>query len=167
MKEIIEEVKHESVEHVTYYQAVDGTKFINKEECRLYEESAHGVLRARLQKLVVAGPLCAWDLMGGYEDNEVLAIKISNEEDKDVLLQNFYLDQPWILEEHHAKRHQHMIDLINIAWKQDDLILFGLNCDKELYLIDTRNNIVGRLNSLDKVEKKEEPKDDAEMQGEQ
>ena len=49
MKEV---VKSKTVNTVVY-QALDGTEFVNKDECRKYEESAKCVLFHKYNKLVV------------------------------------------------------------------------------------------------------------------
>lgn len=51
MKEITKERTH--VEKYTVYQASDGAEFINYEECKKYEDSALGVARGNIAKLVV------------------------------------------------------------------------------------------------------------------
>ena len=39
-----------TIEEVTGYEAFDGTRFGEREECKKYEESAEGVLKARVQQ---------------------------------------------------------------------------------------------------------------------
>lgn len=148
MKEITKECK------TTYsvWQAVDGTEFNSKEECEQYDKSAYGVLRGRLKPLIVNDKWNGWDLMGGNEDNNVIAVSVPNEAAVDIILQNYYLDQPWILRDDNTIAKERVDNAVKQAYKEQDVILFGLNCDDCLYLIDTRNNIVDRLNKLDKKE---------------
>ena len=151
MKEVTKE--HTKVEKYVVYQAVDGTEFNSKEDCEAYDSSAKGVLRGKLKALTVNDEYNGWDLMGGNEDNPIIAVKIPTEADIDIVLQNYYLDQPWIL--NNSPVHLEKVkNAVNQAYKEGDIVLFGINCDDELYFIDTRNNIINRLNNLDKKEEK-------------
>jgi len=135
------------------YEAVDGTTFRSQEECVKYEESARGILRAKLKKLIVNDQYDGWELMGGNEGNKILAVKMETEENKETVLQNYYFDNPWILKEDSPHKEK-LEKRVEQAYKEQDVILFGLNCVDNLYLIDTRNNIIDRLNKLDLKEEK-------------
>ena len=149
----MKEIKTERTVYDIMYEAVDGTTFRSQEECAKYEESALGVLRAKLKKLIVNDQYDGWELMGGNEDNKILAVKMETEEDKDTVLQNYYLDQPWILKDGNNNTHKERLEkCVEQAYKEQDVILFGVNCDDCLYLIDTRYNIIDRLNKLDQKE---------------
>ena len=150
MKEITEE--RTKVEKYTVYQAVDGTEFDSQKECEEYEKSARGVLRGKLKPLIVNDQYDEWELLRGNEDNHVLAIKMCSMEDVDTVLQNYYLDNPWILEKDCSSSKDKVTKAINQAYKEHDVLLLGLNFEDCLYLIDTRNNLINRLNNLDKKE---------------
>ena len=152
MKEITKE--HTKVEKYIVYQAIDGTEFNTPEECRLYEGSAKSVLRGKLKALTVNDEYSGWDLMGGDDDHTIIAVKVPAEEDIDIVLQNYYIDNPWIFQDSREEFRSKFILAVNQAYREQDVILFGLNCDDELYFIDTRHNIVNRLNNLDKKEEK-------------
>lgn len=152
MKEITKE--RTKVEKYVVYQAIDGTEFDFKEDCEAYDNSAKGVLRGKLKALIVNDEYDGWDLMGGNEDNTIIAVKVPTEADKDIVLQNYYLDQPWVLKDGNQESRARVILAVSQAHREQDVILFGFNCDDELYLIDTRNNIIDRLNNLDKKEEK-------------
>lgn len=151
MKEITKE--RTKVEKYIVYEAVDGTQFDFKEDCEAYDNSAKGVLRGKLKALIVNDEYSGWDLMGGNEDNTIIAVKVPTEKDIDIVLQNYYLDQPWILRVENLERKARLILAVSQAYREQDVILFGINCDDGLYFIDTRNNIIDRLNKLDKKEK--------------
>ena len=151
MKEITKE--RTKVEKYIVYEAVDGTQFDFKEDCEAYDNSAKGVLRGKLKDLIVNDEYSGWDLMGGIEDNTIIAVKVPTEKDIDIVLQNYYLDQPWILRVENLERKARLILTVSQAYREQDAILFGINCDDDLYFIDTRNNIIDRLNKLDKKEK--------------
>ena len=148
MKEIIKE--RTNIEKYTMYQATDGMEFNTQEDCYNYEASARGVLRGRLKEFIVNDSYDCWDLMGGNEDNQCLAIAVPTEEAKYVILQNYYLDQPWILESSNSAHKERIDNAVNQAYKDQDVILFGVNSDDCLYLIDTRFNIIKRLEDLTK-----------------
>ena len=152
MKEVIKE--RTNVEKYTVYQAVDGTEFNTVEECQAYDNSAKGVLRGKLKALTVNDEYNGWDLMGGNDDNTIIAVKVPTEADIDIVLQNYYFDQPWILNDGNQNSKAKIVLAVNQAYREQDVILFGFNCDDELYFIDTRNNIIDRLNNLDKKEEK-------------
>lgn len=152
MKEIT--LERTKVEKYTVYEAVDGTQFDSKKDCESYDNSAKGVLRGKLKALIVNDKYNGWELMGG-EENTIIAIKVPTEADIDVVLQNYYFDQPWILNGCREEDRCKFILAVNQAYREQDVILFGTNCDGNLYFIDTRHNIVNRLNNLDKKEKKE------------
>ena len=152
MKEITKE--HKTT--YTVYQAVDGTEFNTKEECEQYENSARGVLRGKLKSLTVNDIWNGWDLMGGNDDHQIIAVKVPDDHSIDIILQNYYLDQPWILRESNICRRENFVNVVHQAYKEQDVVLFGINCEGELYFIDTRNNIINRLNALDKGETKDE-----------
>ena len=154
MKEITKE--RTKVERYEIYQAVDGTEFNTQQDCINYEASAKGVLRGRLKEFIVNDQYDCWDLMGGNEDNQCLAIVVPTEEAKDIILQNYYLDQSWILESSTPTHKERIDKAVQQAYENNDVILFGLNCDDDLYLIDTRMNIINRLYSLDKKEEKKD-----------
>jgi hypothetical protein len=153
MKKITKE--HTKVEEYVMYQATDGTEFNSEVECAEYEASARGVLRGRLKEFIVNDRYNCWDLLGGDEENQCLAIVVPSEEAKYVILQNYYLDQAWILNPDNSKHKERVDNAVQKAYENNDIILFGFNCDDGLYLIDTRMSIIDRLTNLDK-------KDDSE-----
>lgn len=132
----------------TVFQAIDGTEFSQKEECVKYEESALGVLNGKIKRLIVCEPKDAWALMGGYDDHQVIAVKPQTEADVDIILQWYYLEHPYILENNRKVERENFEEVIIEAWKNDDIVLFGINYEKEYYFINSRKNIINNLNSL-------------------
>lgn len=144
----MKEITKELTTKYTVYQAVDGTEFSQKEECVKYEKSALGVLRGKIKKLTICEPQDAWMLMGGYDDHQVIAVKPQTETDVDTILQWYYLEHPYILEDYRETERKRLEDVIMEAWKNDDVVLFGINCEKEYYFINSRQNIINNLTSL-------------------
>lgn len=86
MKEV---VKSKTVNTVVY-QALDGTEFVNKDECRKYEESAKCVLFHKYNKLVVKREHEETIFKTGSYDDIVDIVKVTSQEDIDIILQVFY-----------------------------------------------------------------------------
>lgn len=83
MKEIITE----KVEKVTIYEAIDGTLFKNKEECKKYENSAFGIINAKYQKLIIKRDKETCILNTGSEDIELEILNVASIEDADIIYQ--------------------------------------------------------------------------------
>lgn len=140
MKEVKEEVKSYNI----YYEAVDGTKFYNQDECLKYEASAIGVLKGRLSKLIV-GKENAWTLLAGIDDHDILAVKVESQADVDTVLQLYYMEHPWVLKDESKARREMYETMLSQALAGDGIMLLGLNCEDELYIIDTKENMLNRL----------------------
>lgn len=151
MKKITKE--RTKVEEYVMYQATDGTEFNSEVECANYEASARGVLRGRLKEFIVNDKYDCWDLMGGNEENKCLAIAVPTEEAKYIILQNYYLDQSWILTSSNTEHKARIDNTVQQAFENNDIVLFGLNCDGDYYFINSRQNIIDNLNNL--TEKKD------------
>lgn len=146
MEAFNEEIKN----YVTKYKAIDGTIFNDQAECVKYENTAKCVIKAKFNKLIVNDKYDAWDLMGGYEDNQVLAIKMKDEKDKDVVLQMMYMEYSHILQKGREELKKAFDDKVDSAFNNDGVILWGMNQEGDYYLIDSRHDIVERLMGLDK-----------------
>ena len=151
MKEVIKE--RTAVEKYKVYQASDGTEFINCEECGKYEESALGVVRGNITKLIVGRSNNAWELIGGSDDNSVIAIKMNCAADVDLVKQLFLLEHPYYNADERKELKQKKFDIIDTAYNNNDAVLFGINCDGDYYFINSRHNIIDNLNNL--TEKKD------------
>ena len=149
MKEVIKE----KVQHYKVYEATDGTEFMNYEECQKYEDSALGVVRGNISKLIVGRADDAWDLMGGNDDNSVIAIKMSSAADVDLVKQLFLLEHPYYNDEERKERKQKKFDIIDTAYNNGDVVLFGIHLEGDYYFINSRQNIIDNLNNL--TEKKD------------
>ena len=146
MKEVIKE--RTNVEKYKVYQASDGAEFINYEECRKYEDSALGVVRGNVAKLIVGRSNDAWELMGGNDDNSVIAIKMNSKADVDLVKQLFLLEHPYYDDETRQLLKQEKFNIIDTAYNNGDVVLFGINCDRDYYFINSRQNIIDNLNNL-------------------
>ena len=141
MKEVIKE----RVQQYRVYEALDGTEFNDKAECEKYDESAKGVIRARISKLIV-GKNDAWTLLAGDEEHDVIGIKMQTRSDLNNVSEFFLLECSWYGE---AKTTE-ILDTIEEAYIKNDIVLFGINCDGDYYWINSRQNIIDNLMNLGK-----------------
>ena len=146
----MKEVKKERTENYTVYQAVDGTEFHEKSECEKYERSAHGVLRARITKLTT-GRENAWDLMGGMEDHDIIGVKMTTGSDLKDIQQFLVLENSY----YSFDKTKEIFDIMEKAYNNNDILLFGINCDGDYYFINSRQNIIDNLNILKQDHNKE------------
>lgn len=154
MKEIKKEIIRK--DYTYQYESFDGNLWDTKEECKKYEKSAEGVLKLKFQDLIVAKDN-AWNLMRGYEDNDVIGVKLIKEEDKDTVLQLYLMLNSHLLKE--DERYKEWLDeyksYINEAYENKDLLLMGINCEGEYYFIGPRNKFVDNLKNFGKPTKSE------------
>lgn len=143
----MKEVTKEQVQKYTMYEALDGTEFHDKAECLKYEESAKGVIRARIAKLIV-GKDNEWNLLAGSDEHEVIGIKMQTEKDVEYIKQFFMMECSWYGE----VRTKEIFDVIEKAYDDNDIVLFGINCDGDYYWINSRKNIVDNLMNFGKKE---------------
>lgn len=69
------------------YEAADGTLFCNADECRIYENSARGVISGRLAKFTI-NKGSEYDLFGrGMEDSDAFVVKPKDDKDIDAIRQ--------------------------------------------------------------------------------
>lgn len=141
----MKEVVKEEVQKYTVYEALDGTQFSDRAECQKYEESAKGVIRARIAKLTV-GKENEWNLLAGSDDHEVIGIKMQTDRDVEYVKQFFMMECSWYGE----VRTKEIFDVIEKAYDNNDIVLFGINCDEEYYWINALQNIVNNLMNFGK-----------------
>lgn len=127
------------------YEAVDGTIFDSKEECAKYDKSALAVLNAKFNKLIV-GVYDAWNLMGGYDDNDVIAVKPQKEEDVYTILQRLLFDNSWAID----NKTEEWTKRIMKALEEDDCFLVGRNDEGVLYILDSINHYISQLKNITK-----------------
>lgn len=149
MKEITEEKVREVKETITLYESPDGTRFTTIEECKKYEESALGMMRAKVKHLM-SEKKDAWDTMGGMDDHLVVAVHMEDEADVDTVIQWLFLECPWYLQDYNEKKKEEVLKIIDTAFIEKDALIFGINCEEEYYFINSRENIISNLNKLTK-----------------
>lgn len=144
MKEIEKEKKVTTYE--IYYQATDGTEFTDPEECRKYEESAKGVLKARLKEITLYSMSESALFDTGSDEFTIHGIKMKVKEHADLVLQSYLISNGWILrEDNHSKYIDKAKQTIQKALDNDDVLLLGENYEGDLYIVGVAKDIVDRL----------------------
>jgi hypothetical protein len=145
----MKEVTKEKVQKYTMYEALDGTEFNDKAECEKYEQSAKGVIRARIAKLTV-GKDNEGNLLAGSDEHEVIGIKMQTEKDVEYVKQFLLMECTWY--NGNPVERDKIFDIMEKAYDNDDIVLFGINYDGDYYWINARQNIVDNLMNLGKKE---------------
>jgi len=148
MKEIKEEIKREITDIHISYEAFDGTKFNNKEECVKYEDTAICVLKAKLRPLIVTEEFDAWEIMGGYEDHTIFGLNLPTPDDADALKHWLLLDRYYLNKDEYKERKDKLFAKIDSAI--GDICIMGIDCEGDWYVINSRKNIIDNLTNLDK-----------------
>ena len=143
----MKEIQKETKQYVTVYEAVDGTEFTSKEECKKYEESAQCVLMTKYSKLVIKSDT-EWELFGvGSDESIVDVVRLNNEHDVNMILQLIALENPNIS----SKQPEWLIEKdkrLTTALKEDSLVFIGRGYEQDcFYLCTTEFEMVSKLNS--------------------
>lgn len=152
MKEIKEEVKT----YTTKYKAIDGCVFNSKEECEKYENTAKAVFKSKFKKLVLS-ETTEYNLFNvGSDENTLYLVKMSSIADADTVKQLYLACNDWMRSSDNYKKYvDEAFNTIDKAFKEDDILFVGDNCEGDIYIINTRLSVVEHLNNLGK-EKKDE-----------
>lgn len=144
----MKEIQKEISQHVTVYEAIDGTEFTSKEECKKYEESAKCVLMTKYNKLVVK--TCSeYDLFDciGSEDETVDIIKINNLSDIDTILKLIALYYPSAAKD--TEWMQKREDRLTDAYNSNSLVVIGRGYESDgFYLSFTFNEIIKKITKI-------------------
>lgn len=145
----------------TFYVAVDGTEFREKAECEKYEQTAHAVVREKFLKLVISEKTEYDFFHVGSDDTTVYAVKMNSQEEADAVLQLYFLDNPYVLRDEEAPRKykERAHNMVNTAYQEQDILFVGENYEGDIFLINTRANIIEDLQMIDQP-KQEKKKDE-------
>lgn len=146
MKEV--EFKKETIEYIKKYVAYDEEVFDSKEECQKYENSAECILKHRFKQHVINDTFNEWDLFStGDSDHLIDIVEIPDDDAVKDIVHYYSFCHSYMTEEGLEK----FTSKIKKAYNEQDLLIFGYNYDNELYFIDSRNNIVSRLNNISRT----------------
>lgn len=138
MKEVQKEIK----QHITVYEAIDGTEFNSKEECKKYEESAKCVLIAKYNKLVVRSA-SEFDIFNiGSEEETINIIKINSLSDIDTILKLIALHSPTVSRnpEWLQERESRLTD----AYNSNSLVVIGRGYEGDCFYLSTTFNEIDK-----------------------
>lgn len=135
------------------YQSIDGVNFESPEQCEKYEKSALGVINANFNKLVL-GEYDAWDLMGGHDDNTVVAVKMEYQRDVDTVKQRYLYDNTYLLgnSDNQKAAQKKTFDIIDAAYENKDILLIGVNTEDNMYMIGPVSKYIDNLKNIGKEE---------------
>lgn len=97
MKKITET---KTIEEVVGYMAFDGTTFKDSEECKTYENSAEGIIKARAKQYLI-GETTVYGLMDeGSDENSVEIYTVPDEKAANAIAQliNYMTNEPIVLD---------------------------------------------------------------------
>lgn len=152
-------IQKERIEKSFYniYVANDGTEFTNSEECQKYEESAEGVLLAKIKPLVIKRTT-EEDLFNcGGCDNDVWVIKPNTQEDVDLILQTYLFYNKYMANDEQKELLEKVRKLLQRTIDEDDIIFVGRGYDSDgFWFYGTPNSIKDDLSKHGVVEKKDD-----------
>lgn len=134
----MKEVKKEEISYKYVYVAEDGTEFRDRNECEKYENSAKGVLLAKYKDLVLKTAV-EFDIVGaGCEEYDVDVVKVSNEQDADLIMQLALLFNPYLRDEGQEEYLNKTKNLIYSAINDGDYLVIGrgYNGDNDNFAVE-------------------------------
>ena len=160
MKENRQEIERTIKEVKITYTAIDGTEFINEEECRKYEETAECVLLSKYRPLVIKSTT-EYDVFGvGSDDSTLEIVKINKPEDADILLQLYRLYNPHLEKPEYKKYIDAAAKKLSLALQGSGLVFVGRGCDDDYFwIIGSQESVMQVIKDACKPEEK---KDDTE-----
>jgi hypothetical protein len=152
----METISRERKSYYDVYVANDGTEFRDREECKKYEESAVGVLMAKLRPII--SETNEYDVSGmGCEDSNVWVAKPSTQDDVDTIMQLYLAKEPYMMKEEYKETVELRRAIVQRALDENDVLFIGRGCDYDsFWFIGTRNSIKEKLDSFLNAEKKDD-----------
>ena len=138
-------IEKTKVEVIYEYEAMDGSIFKSKEECKKYEESATMVVYSKYKPLVIARKKEYAIYQTGSDEYEIDIIKIKQTEDIDTLLHMYSLYHPSYNKDDIAQERIRLE-----KWFSDGEIVFiGRGCGYDNYdsfeFIGTMNEVINHI----------------------
>lgn len=155
MKTVVRE--RTNVEKYEVYVAADGTEFTNCDECEKYEESAKGVLMAKIRPLVVK-EASQEDILGwGSCEDTVLVLKLKTQADADAVMQMMCLENKHLMENSYRDHADRVQGYVNSALATNDCLLVNLGYECDGFWIEgTCTSLVEKLQKFFTIEEKNE-----------
>jgi len=135
------------------YVAADGMEFRTAEECKKYEESANGVVMAKVRPMVIK-EITEEDIFGfGSCDNTVWVAKPATQEDADTILQAIIVLNPHLTKDDYKHITERQRVLVQRALDENDFIFISRGYEMDCFwLIGTRNSMKETLDGFTKTD---------------
>ena len=132
----MKEVVIEKIVKETQYEAIDGTIFINREECINYDNTARAVLLSKYNKLVLKR-MSEYALFGsGSDDYELEIISVNNSEDIKTVMQLIGLENHHLLKKEYQDKYNKYMETLEYALKNNDLVFIYRGYVNDNFCID-------------------------------
>ena len=136
------------------FVAIDGTEFNDREQCEKYEQSAKGVIMAKIRSLIIQQANEGSIFGLGCCDSMVWVMKPKTQDDADAILQFYLLHNADLTNGEHNGMLERARKLVQRALDENDIIFVGRGCcDDDCWFYGTRNSL---KDSLDKFIPSEE-----------
>ena len=152
MKEIV----IEKIVKETQYEAIDGTIFINRDECIKYDNTARAVILSKYNKLVLKR-MSEYALFGsGSEDYEIEIISVNSSEDIKTVMQLAGLENPYLLKKERQDNYTKYMETLEYALKNNDLVFIYRGYQNDNFCIDgTLKDRLEHITNACKIDKHE------------
>lgn len=150
-------IKQEKVQKSYYdvYVANDGTEFSDRDECKKYEESALGVMMAKIKPLIIED-ISEEGIIGfGNCDDTIWVMKPQTQNDVDCIMQTYLVIRSWAADNEHKDMLERQRKLAQRALDENDVLFVGrgYECD-DFWFYGTCNSMKEKLDKHLNVEKK-------------
>jgi hypothetical protein len=152
----MKEVVIEKIVKETQYEAIDGTIFINRDECIKYDNTARAVLLSKYNKLVLKR-ISEYALFGsGSDDYEIELVSVNNSEDIGTIMQLLGLENHHLLKKEHQDKYNKYMETLEYALKNDDLVFIYRGYENDNFCVDgTLNDRLEHIINACKIDKHE------------
>ena len=151
----MKEIKKERTTTQTYYEyeAMDGTVFNDKEECKKYENTAECAIMTKYRSLVLSSKHTQYELFGiGNDDDNIDLVKVKNQDDIDTVMQAWLITNRFYQEDKYESQRNSNYEMLKKAMEEDDIIFINHGYDNDNFWVDgTRNSMIAKMNSLDQI----------------
>lgn len=152
----MKEVVIEKIVKETRYEAIDGTIFINREECINYDNTARAVLLSKYNKLVLKRMSECAIFGSGSDDYELEIISVNNSEDIKTVMQLVGLESSYLLKKEYQDKYTKYMETLEYALKNNDLVFIYRGYQNEAFCIDgTLKSRLEHITNACKIDKHE------------
>lgn len=150
----MKKIQKERKSYYDVFVAADGTEFTTSDECKKYEESAKGVVLAKIKPLVV-DDITEEDILGfGSCEYTMWVVKPTTQEDVDTLMQAYLLANPHMTQDDNKGFLEDAIKLVQRSLDENDVIFVGRGYGMDgFWFYGTRNSFKEKLDTFMPAEK--------------